>query len=424
MGKVSLLKTIVFLIGFLLVFYFVGKIKISDKGNLNGYIVENYIHNSKREVDLSQVMNHDLSTFQLLIDSSDLKSIIVEYGRKTNLIDWVNHKAKLIYNTDTFIVSVTGHADSPSCHKKGNRVSLRFNIQGENKINGVNRFSLVLFDLIGNRAKTLELFSNALDVKMKPSTLVSLLVNGEEYWPMHFEPSTKKFAKKNKLLYKKVNLFKSAVQCYRKSILNIDSIIESDSSLIHPSFRKLLTPKFLSFNKKELSSLAKHLSVQLILNLNGHGLTGENFVFVMDKKTNNFLPIFTRDDIPGVCKTDVKNLKSHYKIQIQKFIEEHGDEMLFSSLIQSQEFVDSVKFNIRSLLNKREAIIDEFMKYNKLSESLYSGKFLDVHFNWRDECEMDERIHLPHISPCMLNHNLDFWSKKLENDNFWNVLKF
>ncbi|MDA9328511.1 hypothetical protein N9Q76_00105 [Flavobacteriales bacterium] len=406
------------------IIFLLGRIRINETQNVNGYIIENYLHQSKREVDVAEILNKDVEGFKLLIDTNKLKAISREYDGKTEDIEWNSYKAKLIFKGDTFKVSVSGHADTPSCHKKGNRISLRFKIKGKKRINGVKKFSLVLFDPIGNRSKALELFAGVLDVKMKPSHLVSLVVNENKVWPMHFEPSTKHYTRVNGLLYRKVNLYKSAIQCYTNSKLAIDSIFASDSSSIHASFRELAKGEEYSFNKEESSHLAKHMAVQLVLDLNGHGLTGENFVFVFDKRKGEFRPVLTRDDIPGVCDTSGVSLTEHYKFQVRKYIKEHGDEILFSSLIKSQSFVDSVRVHVNSLISMRTPILEEFMEYNKITESLFSGKFLDVHFNWRDHCEMDERIFLPNVSPCMINNNLDFWSKKVNEYDFWNVLKF
>ena len=289
----------------------------------------------------------------------------------------------------------------------------------------MKKFSFILFDSIINRTKASTLFCDALDVNMKPSNLVKLLINSNlVWWPMYFEPSNKKFFKKNKFLYRKIDLFKSPVQCFQNSQLFIDSIYRGDSNKIHLGFRKYLNSKKYFFNKNELQSLSKHLAVQLVLDLNGHGLTGENFVFVIDKPSQNFHPFITRSDVPGVCDLTAKNLKDHYTYQLRKFINEHGNEILFTPLLKNQNFVDSVRSNIKYILSKRDYIMHEFIEYNKKSEYLQSGEILDVHFNWRDECEMDERIYLPHVSRCMLNHNLDFWSEKISEVDFWDSLKF
>lgn len=395
------------------------KIKVNEKNNVQGYIVDNYLTKYRRVVSPEEIVNIDVKSYQLTIDPQYLKAIYDAYDLKTADIQWEKYPGQLKYKKKTLNVIVSGHANTPSCHKNDSMISLRVKVNGKGKIHGMKKFSFILFRPMGNRPMALKLFGDELDYPVKPSKLVHLVINDSLNWPMHFEPSNKSYFKKLKCNYKKVKLFKSAVQCYSHSIEDVKKWRKIDSTIVDKSFLKYLDSNY-EFNDIERSYLVRHLAIQFLLDLSGHGLSGENFVFVLDKEKNGF-PILTRSDIPGVCKTSFGNVYDHYKDQIKKFEIEHGVEKLFSPLLKQKSFREDVRQHIRTVLKNRVNIIEDFMDYNSTTEKLYSGKFLDVHFNWRDRCETDERVFLPHVSPCTLNHNLDFWESKVDDDSFWNI---
>jgi hypothetical protein len=415
MGKIKFFGFIFLL---LISLFFIGEIKVSNVQNVNGFLLEKYLHNPKKVIDFAKVAELDIPEYQLLIDTNDLNKIILAYDFKTESNEWETFKGKLIFQQDTFKVKISGHGDTPSnCHKKKNRVSLR--IQCKKKIKGVKKFSFILFEPHGNRPKTLEIFSKQLGLIMKPSTLVKLNINSSLNWPMFIEPSTKSFCKSKELLYSKNGLLKSSIQCYELSIKEVKGRYKSDSSTIHPAFLKFL--KDYNYNQSDISFFSKHFALQLILDLNGHGLTGENAVFVVDKKTENLQLLVGRDDIAGVCNTSWGNISLHYQDQIKLFVKEHGEEILFSALIKEKEFLDSSRVNLNFLIKNRDQIMEEFYEYNKMTESLYSGKFLDIHFNWRDKCELNENVFIPDVTRCLLDNNFTYWESKIQDDKFWKI---
>jgi hypothetical protein len=419
MGKIKPLFISVFVIVILV--FLIGKIKVDKNQNVNGFLFEKYLHNPKRIVDHNPISEYNFPKYNLLIDSSDLNAIIKAYDFKTESIPWKSYKGKLIFKGDTFKVRICGHADSPTADKKGNNVSLRIKLKGGKKIHGVNKFSFILFSPIGNRAKVLQLFSESINLKMKPSNLVELSINNSTSTAIHFEPSTKKYCKKINVAYKKVGLFKSALQCFGKYSSIVSKKHQVDSTTIHPYFSRFFNGNGVVLNEEELQDFAKHFAVQLVLNLNGHGITPENFVAVISHETLNIEPLLTRSDIPTYCDTAFNTLSSYYQNQIGSFIKEHGEEVLFSSLMKQPKFIDLTKGYIKTIIRNKSSILQEFTDYNEIVEALFSGKFLDVNYNWRDNCVIDRRLFKPNIGLCMLNYNLNFWEAKLQDTDFWNV---
>ena len=89
--------------------------------------------------------------------------------------------------------------------------------------------------------------------------------------------------------------------------------------------------------------------------------------------------------------------------------------------MKQPKFIDLTKGYIKTIIRNKSSILQEFTDYNEIVEALFSGKFLDVNYNWRDNCVIDRRLFKPNIGLCMLNYNLNFWEAKLQDTDFWNV---
>lgn len=424
----SLYKKIIYaIIVITSIFSFFTFYEVADNHSLAGYIYDNYIHFNRRIVVREKVKNVELEEFQLFAADSVFFDIHNEYfiglSRKGAERSWKTHSAKLVYKNDTFNVKIKGHGISPVRHTNMfGKYSIRVILKPGQEIFGYRKFSFVVLERTLNRNMVLSKFSELLNLYFKPSYLVKLSINNSEFYPYNLEPSNKNFCKNNLLRYEKINKNKKGPIGF---FSNEKTIFKKRYKAPHEMSDyiklKIINSAADSIAFVHRSYYAKYLAICLVLRFNGHGMSNESN-FMVHSDLYDWVPVIHRDNIPQYVRNDKsKNIKEYFKEQLSEISQLYGEEYFLSQLFNYPTFLQELRKEVEYIVNHYTDIEDEIIESNKKYEQLLGGGFLDIHFNWRDESQLPEAYRSTFVDINLIEGNLNFWAKKINNNYYWKV---
>ena len=322
-----------------------------------------------------------------------------KYLNKNN--QWEN--AKLEYLNKTYNILVKLHGKTPSQHFENKYYSLGVKMLGNDKINGVSRFNLIVYWRIRYKADLIKFLANKMNLNFKENILTKIKINDKREKLYYFEFRTNKeyFKKinKNNLISLRGKNDHSLIYCvgniesYKLRLKKAIKKIE-----VNDSAQNIIYNEYLSLSKaiydEDLKKVLTHFDVDYLSRVqafrylyadNGHGFYGGNLLMAFNTSDLKFYPILHRD-ISTLFKTQEINGQFN------------GDDLignagsLFNTLSKSKILSEKTKNYLTNLLSSRtinEHSMDSIIKQH--NTYYYSSNFKQS-INW--ESPSPSTIHM------------------------------
>ena len=329
-----------------------------------------------------QIPNHVQKKFDLIYSKYPNKNF-VKYLNKNN--QWEN--AKLEYLDKTYNILVKLHGKTPSQHFENENYSLGVKMLGNDKINGVSRFNLIVYWRIRYKSELIKFLAKKTHLNYKENILTKIKINDKREKLYYFEFRTNKeyFKKinKNNLISLKGKNDHSLIYCVgdiesyklrlKKAIKKID---------VNDSTKNIIYNEYLSLSKaiydEDLKKVLRHFDVDYLSRVqafrylyadNGHGFYGGNLLMALNTSNLKFYPIVHRDNS---TKFKTKEINGQY----------NGSDLignpgtLFNTLAKSNVLAEKTKNYLTKLLSSRsinEYSMDSIIKNHNIY--YYSSNF-------------------------------------------------
>lgn len=330
--------------------------------------------------------------------SKEYKSF-VKYLNKNNA--W--EKVKLTHLNKTYDVLVKLHGKTPSQHFENDYYSLGIKMLGNDKINGVSRFNLIVYWRIKYKSEVIKLLAKKMHLNYKENILTKIKINDKREKLYYFEFRTNKeyFKKinKNDLISLKGKNDHSLIYCIgdiesyklrlKKAIKKIDA---------NDSTKNIIYNEYLSLSKaiysEDLKKILTHFDVDYLSKVqafrylyadNGHGFYGGNLLMAFNTSNLKFYPIVHRDN-----STKFKTKEINGQFNGTDLIGNAG--ALFNTLSKSERLAERTKNYLTKLLYSRsinEYSMDSIIKNH--NTYYYSSNFKQS-INW--ESTSPSTIHM------------------------------
>ena len=315
--------------------------------------------------------------------SSKKYKSFVNYLNKNNT--W--EKAKLTYLNKTYHVLVKLHGKTPSQHFENDYYSLGIKMLGDEKINDVSRFNLIVYWRNRYKPDLIKFLAKKMNLNFKENILTKIKINNkrEKLYYFEFRLNQEYFKKTNKndFIRLKGKNDHSLIYCvgdietYKPRLKKAINKIDTNDSI-----KNIIYNEYLSLSKsiydKDLEKVLTHFDVDYLSRVqafrylysdNGHGFYGGNLLMVLNTSNLKFYPILHRDNSPRFKKQKISG-----QFNGSDLIGNAGP--LFNTLSKSKILSEKTKNYLTKLLlqsNINEHSMDSIIKHH--NTYYYSSTF-------------------------------------------------
>ena len=242
--------------------------------------------------------------------SSKKYKSFVKYLNKNN--EW--EKAKLTHLNKTYDILVKLHGKTPSQHFENGYYSLGIKMLGNDKINGVSRFNLIIYWRIRKNHDIIKYLSQKMGIYHSESILTKVRINNKPEKLYYFEfrinrEYLKKINKRELIVLKNKSdhslIYTGGdIELWNKKLKKTIKKIDLNDSL-----KILISDKYLCLNKAiyeedlekilsyfDIKYLAKVQAFRYLFGDNGHGFGLENLLVAFNTSNLKFYPFVHRDN--------------------------------------------------------------------------------------------------------------------------------